>query len=146
MARIEGRLKVGVPAELAFDLWSRPEEFANFMGCVIGVQQQGNDVYRITTETPNGQDVLTRNGQQAALRSVRWRSVEGGRFLGEVTLRTSYDGTEIMLAVDYEPRRASAETETRRMVIPTWDVGGDLLRFKMYAEGVLEDQEVEALA
>ena len=146
MARIEGRLKVGVPAELAFDLWSRPEEFANFMGNVIGVESTGKDVFKITTESPEGDESWTVKVQRESPRSVRWRSVEGGRFLGEVTLRTSYDGTEIMLAVDYEPRTASPETEVRRMVIPTWDVGGDLLRFRMYAEGVLEDQEVEALA
>mgnify|MGYP003702757615 CR=1 FL=1 len=146
MARIEGRLKVGIPADLAFDLWSRPEEFANCMGCVIDGKNQGHDVYKITTETPGGNEGWPVKLQREAPRSVRWRSVDGGRFFGEVTLRTSYDGTEIMLAVDYEPQTKSVQTETRRMVIPTWDVGGDLLRFRMYAEGVLEDQEVEALA
>ena len=140
MARIEGKLRVGVPAELAYELWSRPQEFPNFMAAVTSVKAKGKNAFVVTTENEGRNERWNLTVQKEGGRVVRWRSSDSGRFLGEVTLRTTAEGSEITLAVDYEPASRQEEKETRRMVLPAWDVGGDLLRFRLYAEGVYEEQ------
>jgi len=141
MARIEGKLRVGVPAELAYELWSRPQEFPNFMGAVTSVKAKGKNAFVVSTEHEGRSERWNLTIQKEGGRVIRWRSSDSGRFLGEVTLRTTGEGSEITLAVDYEPASRDEELkEARRLVLPTWDVGGDLLRFRQYAEGVLEEQ------
>ena len=58
---------------------------------------------------------------------MRWRNVGPGRFLGHVVLRTTVQGCEVALVVDYEP----PELDESRRVMSMWDVGGDLLRFRV---------------
>ena len=143
MARVESKLRVGVPVDLAYGLWSRPEEFPNFLAGVTGVRKKGKETYQVTTEVGGVEEHWTIEVHRDSPRQIRWRSLETGRFLGEVLLRTVAEGTEVMLTVDYEPQRGTAPP-MRRMVVPTWDVGGDLLHFRLYADGVLEDQAVGA--
>jgi uncharacterized membrane protein len=137
MARVEGKLRVDVPVDVAYRLWSRPQEFTNFLGGVTEVKSQGRGSYKITTEHSGRKDTWTVRMHKEAPRTVRWRAVDGGQFLGEVVLRTTSGGSEITLIVDYEPH---TDADNRPMVLPMWDVGGDLLRFRLYAEGVYEDQ------
>ena len=138
MARVEGKLRVDVPVDVAYRLWSRPEEFTNFLGGVTDVTSLGRGSYKIKTKHSGRKDTWTVRMHKESPNVVRWRALEGGQFLGEVVIRTTTGGAEVRLVVDYAP--SHAETDDRPMVLPMWDVGGDLLRFRTYAEGVLEEQ------
>ena len=61
MARIEAKLRVGVPAEFAYQLWSNPEEYLNFMAAVSSGRKKAN-AYQLTTEV------------KTARRNGAWRS------------------------------------------------------------------------
>ena len=45
MARIERKIRVGVPTQLAYELWSRPEEFPHFVDGVVAVRNKGSGLY-----------------------------------------------------------------------------------------------------
>ena len=138
MARIERTIRVGVPTQLAYELWSRPEEFPYFMDGVVAVRDKGSGLFRFTTSKSDRTEHWTARLQREAPHLVRWRTTDRGRFLGQVVLRTTADGSEVTFMVDYEPRDVTAVTQ--EPIPPLWDVTGDLIRFKSHAEDVQEQR------
>ena len=141
MARMESKLRIGVPTDLAYSLWSSPEEFPNFMRGVVGVHEKGKNVFQVETKSGSNRDKWTIEVHTEEPHRVRWTSRGKGRFQGEVVLRSILDRSEVWLAIDYEPHNVNDDDPVGRM-LHTWDVGADLLRFKIYAEGVLEEAAV----
>ena len=109
MARMEAKLRVEVPTEFAYELWSRPQEYPNFMGGVTAVRSKGENICQLTIESTDRKEHWTVKLANEPPRFVRWRNTEGGRFLGEVMLRTTAEGTEVTLIVDYEPQKEAEE-------------------------------------
>jgi uncharacterized membrane protein len=140
---METRLRVGVPVDLAHALWSNPAEFPNFMGGVVSVSEKPKGVFQLEAESSGGRERWSIELTEKSPHCIRWTNRGKGRFLGEVLLRSTGDGSEVWLSVDYEPRSAHDDGASDR-TLHTWDVGGDMLRFKIYAEGVLEESLVGA--
>jgi hypothetical protein len=138
---METRLKLGVPEDLARALLANPLEFPNFMGGVVEVHSKGNDLYQVDTEFGGYRDRWSIEVSERSAHCFRWTNRGKGRFMGEILLRSIGDETEIFYSVDYEPRNAREGTGSARTMY-TWDVGGDMLRFKIHIEGVLEDSLV----
>ena len=134
MARSESTVRVNVAPKAVFQMWSDISRLGDFLPAVAGVEATEAG-FRVKLSV--GDQVEQTEVALTAIEKPRrlvWRSFRGARWNGELILRPTVDGTEIRYIVDYEPSSLRQNPTERSVVVPTWNVGGDLLAFKNYAE------------
>lgn len=146
MARTESSIRLGVAPEVVFEMWSDLSRLTEFLPSVVEAKQVGDGVYSLVL-TPGDTKETTRVALSVieAPRRLVWRSKGGAKWNGEVILRPTSTGTELRLIIDFEPSALREHPTERTSVVPTWNVGRDLLAFKLYAER-LEAENVEAMS
>jgi len=135
MARTESTIRVGIPPEAAFEMWSDIRKLREFLPGVLEVKNAGDNTYSVTLKAGDSKDT-TRVAYSVIEKPRRlvWRSKGGAKWNGEVIFRPTTEGTEVRLIVDFEPSALREHPTERGSVVPTWNVGADLLAFQLYAE------------
>jgi carbon monoxide dehydrogenase subunit G len=145
MARSESTARVSISPEAAFEMWSDMARLRDFLPDVLEAKKAGDGVYALVLRTGETKEA-TRVAYSVIEKPRRlvWRSKGGAKWNGEVIFRPTPDGTEIRLIIDFEPSAIREHPTERGVVVPTWNVGGDLLAFQNYTEKV-QATEVEAV-
>ena len=147
MARSESTVRVGISPKKAFQMWSDIMHLSDFLPCVTDARPQGDGTFNVELMVGEREE----NTRIAFTvidkpRRLVWRSSGGARWNGELIFRPTVEGTEIRYIVDYESSARRFNPTERSSVVPTWNVGADLLSFKNYAEKVqVEDRQAEAV-
>ena len=145
MARSESTVRVGIPPRRAFQMWSDLERLSDFLPSVCATKRANDGSVQVSLCI--GDNVESTRVAFTAIEKPRrlvWRSNKGARWNGELIFRPTVDGTEIRFIIDYEPDALRKNPTERSAVVPTWNVGGDLLSFKNYAEKArTEEREPE---
>jgi len=126
-------------------MWSDISRLSDFMPNVVDTEPVGGGSFELTLDV-GGLSEKTRIALTAIEKPRRlvWRSSAGARWNGELIFRPTVEGTEIRFIVDFEPSSLRENPTERRTIVPTWNVGGDLLSFKNYTEKVrIEEREAE---
>ena len=146
MARSESTIRVNIPPKKAFQMWAELSNLSDFLSSVNSAEPCGNGAFDLTLAVGGGTEET-----KVALTTIEkprrlvWRSTSGARWNGELLFRPTVDGTEIRFIVDFEPSSLRTNPTERGTFVPTWNVGGDLLSFKNYAERIrMEERETEA--
>ena len=145
MARSESTLRVNIPPTKTFKLWSDLSKLSDFLPSVMAAKRTGKGIYELTLNADEQKEKTTVAFTTIDKpRRLVWRSSQGAKWNGELILRPTAEGTELRLIVDFEPSSLRENPTERGTVVPTWNVGADLLSFKNYAEKVrVEEREVE---
>ena len=145
MARSEGTIRVEIPPETVFSMWSDLVRLRDFLPGVTEAKSVGDGVYSLVLEQGDMRE-STRVSMSVIEKPRRlvWRSKGGAKWNGELILRPTADGTELRLIIDFEPSALREKPTERGSVVPTWNVGDDLLAFQNYAERVHEAEVVGA--
>jgi uncharacterized membrane protein len=116
-------------------MWADISSLSDFLPTVVEVEPSGDGGFDIMLQL--GETTEQAHIALTAIEKPRrlvWRSNKGARWNGELIFRPTVEGTEIRFIVDYEPASVRANPTAPRTFVPTWNVGGDLLSFKNYAE------------
>ena len=142
MARSESTIRVGIPVEAAYEMWADLIHLREFLPTVTDVKRVGDGNYSVTLQAGELRE-STRVAYSVIEKPRRlvWRSKGGAKWNGEVIFRPVSEGTEIRLIIDFEPSAIQEHPTERGSVVPTWNVGGDLLAFQNYTEKVQVDEE-----
>ena len=139
MARSESTIKVALSVKRVFQMWADISRFGDFLPHVTDVTPAGDGAFKLTLNA-NGHDEQTRIQMTATdeSRLLIWRSSigNGAKWNGEVRLRQIGEECEIRLIIDYVPTTMVTQPTIRSLYPQTWDVGGDLLAFRNFAEQV----------
>ncbi|MFC4505033.1 MULTISPECIES: SRPBCC family protein [Streptomyces] len=136
MSTIKEAVDVAVPLSLAYNQWTRFEEFPKFMEGVEEVRQV-DDLHNHWTTKIGGvrREFDTEIVDQQPDDRITWRSVGGGtRQRGSVRFERLDDAhTRVALTMDIEPSGV-AEKGADALGVIDRRVKGDLHRFKEYVE------------
>ena len=135
MSRFEESIKVAVPLRVAYDQWTRFEDFPKFMEGVKRVVQL-DDKRLLWTASVAGQE---KNWEaeivdQTPDERIAWKSIDGAENAGAVLFEPVSSGeTRVILRIDAEPEGA-VETVGDALGFLSRRVRGDLERFKEHVE------------
>ncbi len=135
MSKIEDTITVDVPVRVAYDRWTRFEDFPSFMDGVKRVEQL-DDKRLHWTASIAGQlkDWDAEITEQTPDRRIAWSSTSGAPNAGAVEFRpVTDDRTEVTLHLEAEPEGA-LETVGDALGILKATVRGDLERYKDLVE------------
>jgi carbon monoxide dehydrogenase subunit G len=142
MARSESTIRVGISPKAAYEMWADLIHLQEFLPSVLDVKRVGDGAYSVVLR--NGDAKETTRVSYSVIEKPRrlvWRSKGGAKWNGEVILRPVSEGTEIRLIIDFEPSAIREHPTERGSVVPTWNVGGDLLAFQNYTEKIQVEEE-----
>lgn len=135
MSRIEKRLEVDVPIEVAYDQWTKFESFPVFMGGVQKVEQRAADLIHFRASVSGiDRSWTARIERQEPNREVAWSSIEGVKNQGNIQFEPLGEHrTRLIFLVEYEP---DDQKERLGDVLGVFDrqVMEDLNRFKRFIE------------
>ena len=131
MARFEEQISVDVPVRVAYDRWTRFEDFPSFMDGVESVEQIDDATLRWTASIAGATKTWTATiVDQTPDTRVAWKSVEGAENAGAVLFAADgADRTTVTLRIDAEPEGA-VESIGDALGFLQRRVKGDLERFK----------------
>ena len=135
MSRFEESIKVAVPVRIAYDQWTRFEDFPKFMEGVERVVQL-DDKRLLWTASVAGQE---KNWEaeivdQTPDERIAWKSIDGAENAGAVLFEPlGPDTTKVILRIDAEPH-GPVETVGDALGFLQRRVRGDLERFKEHVE------------
>lgn len=135
MSTIEETITVDVPVRVAYDRWTRFEDFPSFMEGVESVQQLDDKTLRWTASIAGvSRSWTARIVDQTPDTRVAWKSVEGTDNAGAVLFDPVGSGqTRVTLRIDAEPD-GIVESVGDAMGFVQRRVKGDLERFKDLVE------------
>ena len=135
MTKVEKRILVNVPVNVAYNQWTQFEEFPHFMSGVKSVQQLSDDRLEWTAEIAG----VRRQWQAKILeqipdKRVSWAATEGATNAGAVTFEDLGGGqTSVGLSLEYEPE-GMVETVGDKLNVVARQAENDLNRFKAFIE------------
>ena len=140
MSRFEEQITVDVPVRVAYDRWTRFEDFASFMEGVERVEQLDDKTLRWTASVAGVSKTWTAEiVDQTPDTRVAWKSVDGAENAGAVLFEPVGAGqTVVMLRIDAEPDGV-VETVGDALGFLQRRVKGDLERYKDLVEGAAAD-------
>jgi uncharacterized membrane protein len=135
MSRFEEQITVDVPVRVAYDRWTRFEDFPSFMEGVERVQQLDDKMLRWTASVAGVSRTWTAEiVDQTPDTRIAWKSVEGTENAGAVLFQPSGpDQTIVTLRIDAEPE-GPVEKAGDALGFLERRVRGDLERFKELVE------------
>lgn len=135
MSRFEKTITVDVPVRVAYDRWTRFEDFPSFMEGVESVKQLDDKTLRWTASIAGvSRSWTARIVDQTPDTRVAWKSVEGAEHAGAVLFEPEGAGrTRITLRIDAEPE-GIVESTGDALGFLERRVEGDLERFKDLVE------------
>jgi uncharacterized membrane protein len=135
MTRFEEQITVDVPVPVAYDRWTRFEDFPSFMDGVDRVEQIDDSTLRWTASIAGVSKTWTATiVDQTPDTRVAWKSVEGAENAGAVLFAPDgADRTTLTLRIDAEPEGA-VESIGDSLGFLQRRVKGDLERFKDLVE------------
>jgi uncharacterized membrane protein len=135
MSRFEEQISVDVPVRVAYDRWTRFEDFPSFMDGVERVQQLDDKTLRWTASVAGVSRTWTAEiVDQTPDTRIAWKSVEGTENAGAVLFQSSGPApTIVTLRIDAEPD-GPVETVGDALGFLQRRVRGDLERFKDLVE------------
>lgn len=135
MSRFEQQITVDVPVRVAYDRWTRFEDFPSFMEGVERVEQLDDQTLRWTATIAGVTKRWTAKiVDQTPDTRIAWKSIEGAENAGAVLFEA--DGPErttVTLRVDAEPE-GLIESAGDALGLLEGRVKGDLERFKDVVE------------
>ena len=135
MSRFEEQITVDVPVRVAYDRWTRFEDFPSFMDGVESVKQLDDKTLRWTASVAG----VTRSWtaeivDQTPDQRVAWKSIDGAENAGAVLFEPDGAGrTKVTLRIDAEPDGV-VESAGDALGFLQRRVKGDLERFKDLVE------------
>jgi uncharacterized membrane protein len=135
MSRFEHQITVDVPVRVAYDRWTRFEDFPSFMDGVESVKQLDDKTLRWTASVAGVSKTWTAEiVDQTPDKRVAWKSVEGAENAGAVLFEgLGPDKTRVTLRIDAEPD-GPVETAGDALGFLERRVKADLERFKDLVE------------
>jgi len=142
MSRFEEQITVDVPVRVAYDRWTRFEDFPSFMDGVKSVEQLDDKTLRWTASVAGVTKTWTAEiVDQVPDTRIAWKSVEGAENAGAVLFEADRSGhTKITLRIDVEPDGATESIGDALRLVQR-RVKGDLERFKDLVERTGEGVE-----
>jgi uncharacterized membrane protein len=135
MSRFEEQITVDVPVRVAYDRWTRFEDFPSFMDGVERVEQLDDKTLRWTASVAGVSRTWTAEiVDQTPDTRVAWKSIEGTENAGAVLFEaTGAQQTQVILRIDADPEGV-LETVGDALGFLQRRVKGDLERFKELVE------------
>lgn len=135
MSRFEEQITVAVPVRVAYDRWTRFEDFPSFMDGVERVEQLDDATLRWTASIAGVTKTWTATiVDQTPDTRVAWKSIDGAENAGAVLFAADGpDQTTVTLKIDAEPEGA-VESIGDALGFLQRRVKGDLERFKALVE------------
>lgn len=135
MSRFEEQITVDVPVRVAYDRWTRFEDFPSFMDGVERVEQLDDKTLRWTASVAGVTKTWTAEiVDQTPDTRIAWKSVDGAENAGAVLFAPEgSDRTRVTLRIDAEPE-GPVETAGDALGFLERRVRGDLERFKDLVE------------
>lgn len=135
MSRFEEQITVDVPVRVAYDRWTRFEDFPSFMDGIQSVEQLDDKTLRWTASVAGVDRTWTAEiVDQTPDTRVAWKSVDGAENAGAVLFEsTGPDQTQVILRIDAEPE-GMLESVGDALGFLQRRVKGDLGRFKELVE------------
>jgi uncharacterized membrane protein len=135
MSRFEEQISVDVPVRVAYDRWTRFEDFPSFMDGVERVEQLDDKTLRWTASVGGQTKSWTAEiVDQTPDTRIAWKSIEGAENAGAVLFAPEGDGrTTVTLRIDAEPDGV-VESAGDALGFLQRRVKGDLERFKDLVE------------
>lgn len=135
MSRIESTIDLAVPISVAYDRWTRFEDFPEFLSGVEEVRQIEDDLlhWRVSiggVEREFDAEITEQHPDER----VAWRSVDGPLHAGVVTFhRLTDERTRMALQLEWEPEGV-VETAGAILQLDDLQVARDLAMFKDLVE------------
>lgn len=135
MSRFQEQITVEVPVRVAYDRWTRFEDFPSFMEGVESVKQIDDKTLEWKASVAGVTKTWTAEiVDQTPDKRIAWKSVDGAENAGAVLFEsTGTDTTNVTLLIDAEPEGA-VESVGDALGFLQRRVKGDLERFKDLAE------------
>jgi uncharacterized membrane protein len=135
MSRFEDQITVEVPVRVAYDRWTRFEDFPSFMDGVKRVEQVDDKTLRWTASIAGTTKSWTAEiVDQTPDTRIAWKSVDGADNAGAVLFSPDGpDRTTVSLRIDAEPEGA-IESAGDALGFLERRVKGDLQRYKELVE------------
>ncbi len=135
MPQMSDSIDVDAPISAVYALWTRFEDFPQFMGGVESITQQTDKrlhwVVKIAGVEREFDAEITEQHQDER---VAWRSIDGETHAGVVTFhRLDDDKTRVNVQIDWKPQ-GIVEAAGALLQIDDAQIGKDLRRFKELAE------------
>lgn len=140
MSQFEESIEVEVPVRVAYDQWTRFEDFPRFMEGVESVVQLDDKHVRWTASIAGKEKEWDAEiVDQTPDTRIAWRSIEGAENAGAVLFQSAgHDRTLVTLRIDAEPQ-GPIEAVGDALGFLQRQVHGDLERFKKHAERDVDD-------
>lgn len=130
----QARTVVAAPLSRTYNQWTQFETFPKFMEGVTQVQQIDDTTTRWNVKIAGVErEFYADITDQQPDRCISWRSRGEPRQAGRVEFRPAADGTEVLLAMDFEPE-GPAETVADKLGLVKARVEADLNSFKEFIE------------
>lgn len=135
MSRFEEQITVDVPVRVAYDRWTRFEDFPSFMDGVERVEQLDAKTLRWTASVAGVSKTWTAEiVDQTPDTRVAWKSIDGAENAGAVLFESvGPEQTTVTLRIDAEPDGV-VESVGDALGFLQRRVAGDLERFKDVVE------------
>jgi uncharacterized membrane protein len=135
MSRFYHQIVVNVPVRVAYDRWTRFEDFPSFMDGVDAVEQLDDRTLRWTASVAGVTKTWTAEiVEQTPDRRIAWKSVEGAENAGDVQFEAIGSGqTKVTLRID-AVSDGVIESAGEALGFLQRRVNGDLERFKDLVE------------
>lgn len=135
MSRFEEQITVDVPVRVAYDRWTRFEDFPSFMEGVKSVEQLDDKTLRWTASIAGVTKTWTAEiVDQTPDTRIAWKSIDGAENAGAALFQpVGSSQTDVTLRIDAEPEGA-AQSVGDALGFLQRRVKGDLERFKDLVE------------
>lgn len=135
MSRFEEQITVDVPVRVAYDRWTRFEDFPSFMDGIKSVEQLDDKTLRWTASVAGVDRTWTAEiVDQTPDTRVAWKSIDGAENAGAVLFEAAGpEQTQVILRIDAEPEGV-LESVGDALGFLQRRVKGDLERFKELVE------------
>lgn len=156
MSRFEEQITVDVPVRVAYDRWTRFEDFPSFMDGIKSVEQLDDKTLRWTASVAGVDRTWTAEiVDQTPDTRVAWKSIDGAENAGAVLFEAAgAEQTQVILRIDAEPegvlesvgdalgflqRRVKGDLERFKDLVERTDAGVDGWRGEIHGDEVQPD-------
>ncbi len=135
MSKVEKSITVSVPVRVAYNQWTRFDEYPRFMDGVKSVRQLDDRHLEWHAQIDGKDDTWTADiMEQIPDQRIAWRGAGGARNDGVVSFHRLDDNTtRVVLQLEYDSR-GPAENVGSALAMVERRVEGDLKRFKEFIE------------
>ncbi|MFA4841394.1 MAG: SRPBCC family protein [Agrococcus sp.] len=145
MPQVTDSIDVNAPISAVYALWTRFEDFPQFMGGVESITQQTDDrLHWVVSIAGVEREFDAEITEQHQDERVAWRSIDGETHAGVVTFhRIDDDTTRVNVQIDWKPQ-GIVEAAGALLQVDDAQIGKDLKRFKEIAEQAPPRQAAES--